>query len=225
GGGDHFQTGPWAQVSRLGNPLVNEVIIALGDKDRWNSLPPSEDHQFLRYFQNPELARLLPALYHQPSSTVTLFPNLAALNAQIAAPGSSVTRDDLVAVLLTGIPSKVIKGFQNFTGPKPADMLRLNLAIPPSSAPNNLGLLGGDLAGFPNGRRVFDDVTTIELRAIAGATYHLVHPSFSPDGAASLVTDDLTSSPSDLAAKNTVQYLTSFPYLGSPNSGFTNPAS
>ncbi|MBV8303470.1 MAG: DUF4331 domain-containing protein [Acidimicrobiia bacterium] len=223
--GDHFHTGPWAQVSRLGNPLVNEVIIALGDKDRWNSVPPSEDQQFLHYFQNPELARLLPALYHQPSSTTSLFPNLAALNAQIAAPGSSVTREDLVAILLTGIPPKVIKGFQNFTGAKPADMLRLNLAIPPSSSPNNLGLLGNDVAGFPNGRRVFDDVTTIELRAIAGATYPLVHPSFTPDGAASLVTDDLTNGPSDVSAKGTIQYLTRFPYLGSPHSGYTNPAS
>ena len=73
-------------------------------------------------------------------------------------------------------------------------------------------------------RRVFDDVTTIELRAVAGLTYPLVHPSFTPDGAASLVTDDLTSSPSDLSAKGTVQYLDAFPYLGNPNGGFSNPA-
>jgi len=224
-GQEHFHAGPWVQVSRLGNPLVNEVIIALGDKDRWNAVPPSEDHQFLEYFQNPELARLLPALYHAPSSTSTLFPNLAALNAQIAAPGSSVNRDDLVAVLLTGIPKGVVPGFQNFTGPTPADMLRLNLAIPPASSPNTLGLLGGDPAGFPNGRRVFDDITVVELRAVAGLTYALVQPSFTPDGAASLVTDDLTSSPTDLSAKGTVQYLTGFPYLGNPLSGFTTPSS
>ena len=78
-------------------------------------------------------------------------------------------RADLVAILLTGIPAGIVPGFQNFTGTTPADMLRLNMAIPPASSPNALGLLGGDLAGFPNGRRVFDDVVAIELRAIAGA--------------------------------------------------------
>jgi hypothetical protein len=223
GSNDHT-TGPWVQVSRMGNPLINEVIIPMGDKDRWNSVPPSQDQQFVKYYQDPELARLLPALYHQPSSTATLFPNLAALNAQIAAPGNAVTRDDLVAVLLTGIPAGVVNGFQNFTGNKPADYLRLNLAIAPASSPSNLGLLGGDAAGFPNGRRVFDDVTVIELRAVAGVTYPLVHPSFTSDGAASIVTDDLTSSASDLTAKGTVKYLSSFPYLGNPLSGFTNPS-
>jgi hypothetical protein len=223
--GDDHTTGPWVQVSRMGNPLINEVIIPLGDKDRWNMVPPSEDKRFVEYYEDPELARLLPVLYHQPSSTATLFPNLAALNAQIAAPGNGVTRSDLVAVLLTGIPKGVVNGFQNFTGPMPADYLRLNMAIAPASSPSNLGLLGGDAAGFPNGRRVFDDVTVIELRAIAGLTYPLVHPSFTPDGAASLVTDDLTSSASDLTAKGTVKYLNSFPYLGNPLSGFTTPSS
>jgi hypothetical protein len=224
-GHDHMTAGPWVQVSRMGNPLVNEVIIALGDKDRWNAVEPSQDKQFLHYFEDPELARLLPALYHAPSSSATLFPNLAALNAQIAAPGSTVVRDDLVAVLQTGLPAGVVSGFQNFTGPKPADMLRLNLAIPPASTPNNLGLVAGDAAGFPNGRRVFDDVTTVELRAVAGLTYPLVHPSFVPDGAASVVTDDLTTAPSDVTAKGTVQYLDAFPYLGNPLSGFTTPSS
>ena len=221
---EHFKAGPWVQVSRMGNPLINEVIIALGDKDRWNALPPSADKQFQHYYEDPELARLLPALYHQPGSAATLFRNLATLNSQIAALHSSVTRDDLVAVLLTGIPKGVVNGFQNFTGPQPSDMLHLNLAIAPSSSPNNLGLLGLDAAGFPNGRRVFDDVTTIELRAIAGATYYVVHPSYPLDGAASLVTDDLTSSPTDLTAKGTLTYLSSFPYLGNPNSGFSNPS-
>ena len=71
-------------------------------------------------------------------------------------------------------------------------MLRLNVAIPPSTSPNILGILGGDLAGFPNGRRVSDDMFTIELRAIAGATIPLVDPSFTPDGAAGAVTDGVT---------------------------------
>ena len=201
--GDLVQTGPFVQVSRLGNPLFNEVIVHMGDKDRWNALPPSADSQFLQYVQHPELAALLPGLY--PG----VFPLLAAY---------SKARADLVAILLTGIPSGVVTGFQNFTGPKPADMLRLNMAVDPSSNPNINGILGGDLAGFPNGRRVEDDIVTIELRAIAGATIPLVDPSFTPDGAASLVTDGVT--PSD----NPVPFLSKFPYLGVPNDGFDVPS-
>ncbi|HZS31949.1 MAG TPA: DUF4331 family protein, partial [Methylomirabilota bacterium] len=183
---------------------VNEVVIPMGRKDEWNARPPSDDAAFLKYVRHPELAALLPILYPN------VFPNLAGLSAP---------RADLEAILLTGLPSGVIPGFQNFTGATPADMLRLNLAIPPSQDPNILGILGGDLAGFPNGRRVFDDVVTIELRAIAGATYPLIDPSFTPDGAASLVTDGLTP------ADNPVQFLPAFPYLGVPNAGFdTMPA-
>ena len=117
-----------------------------------------------------------------------VFPNLAALVK------SGKARADLVAILLTGIPAGIVPGFQNFTGPLQADMLRLNTAIPPAANPNNLGLIGGDLAGFPNGRRVFDDVVTIELRAIAGVTFPLVDQTFTPDKAAGQVTDGLDPS-------------------------------
>ena len=116
------------------------------------------------------------------------------------------------------IPSGIIPGFQNSTGPVQSDMLRLNTAIPPSDQPNILGLLGGDLAGFPNGRRVFDDIVTVELRAVAGLTFALVDPSFTPDSAASAVTDGLT----DASVK--APYLNTFPYLGVPYSGFDNPS-
>ena len=204
--GNTVTSGPWRQVSRLGNPLINEVIIALGDKDRWNHLEPVGDKQFAHYYAHPELAALLPALY--PG----VFPNLEALVK------SGKTRADLEAILLTGIPSGLIPGFQNNTGSVLSDMLRLNTAIPPSSSPNILGLLGGDLAGFPNGRRVFDDIVTVELRAVAGVTYALVDPSFKPDAAAGEVTDGLT--PSSVKAP----FLTSFPYLGVPYSGFYNPS-
>ena len=92
---------------------------------------------------------------------------------------------DIEAILLSGIPSGIVKGFQNYTGSVLADMLRLNVAVPPNTtAPSLLGLLGGDAAGFPNGRRVFDDVVTIELRALAGPTYALVDPRYKPDNAA-----------------------------------------
>jgi hypothetical protein len=99
------------------------------------------------------------------------------------------------------------------------DQLRLNVAQPPTApgSANILGWLGGDPAGFPNGRRVFDDVVTIEIRAVAGVLLPLVAPSFTPDGAASEVTDGLTVDP-------TTDYLQSFPYLETPYSGYATPA-
>jgi hypothetical protein len=194
--------GEWVQISRLGNPLFNEVIVPVGKKDLWNALAPAADSAFLEYVQQPELARLLPVLY--PG----VFPNLAGLTA---------ARADLVAILLTGLPAGVVPGFQNYTGSTYADELRLNMAIPATvTNPNPLGLVGGDAAGFPNGRRVFDDVVSVELRAIAGLTYPLVNPSYNPDGAASVITDGLTDADTT--------YLSSFPYLGTPQSGYqTSP--
>jgi hypothetical protein len=203
------------QVSRLGNPLVNEVVIPMGKKDFWNSQAPASDSQFAPYFANPELAGLLPVLY--PG----VFPNLAKYNAGPPAPN----RADIVAIFLTGIPPGLISGFQNFTGTTQADMLRLNMAIAPATSPVNTGLIGGDAAGFPNGRRVFDDVVTIELRALAGAVLHLVDSGFAPDGAAGAISEGLTSGAGDLGAMLTENYLSSFPYLGVPHSGFAVPAS
>ena len=197
--GFEFEAGPWVQVSRLGNPLFNEVIVPMGDKDRWNAVPASEDKQFLKYVQHPELAGLLPVLY--PG----VFPKLAGLTA---------ARADLVAILLTGLPAGIVPGFQNYTGSTYADQLRLNVAIPPTprAKVNALGVVAGDLAGFPNGRRVFDDVVTVELRAIAGLTYPLVNSSYTPDAAVNAITDGLTSA--------STSYLSQFPYLGTPQSGF-----
>jgi hypothetical protein len=206
--------GPWVQVSRLGNPLVNEVIIPMGAKDEWNTQPPSSDvTTFLDYFTHPGLAALLPVLY--PNA----FPNLK----QLVASGSP--RVDLEAILLTGIPSGIVPGFQNSTGNNKGDMLRLNMSVPPSSNPSILGLLGGDPAGFPNGRRVFDDVTSIELRAVAGVTYALVDPSFKPDAAAGLlydVVDPASTSPSALS-KIGVMFQSQFPYLSPGWNGFEHP--
>jgi hypothetical protein len=199
-------SGPFTQVSRLGNPLFNEVLTPMGKKDYWNVQQPVNDKQFASYVAHPGLAQLLPDLY--PG----VFPHLAALNA------TGKPRADLEAILLTGIPAGIIPGFQNYTGATQADMLRLNTAIKPSAKPSIYGLLGGDLAGFPNGRRVFDDVVAIELRALAGLTYALVDKSYVPDAAASAVTDGLT--PADLD----VPYLQNFPYLGTPHSGYYTPA-
>jgi hypothetical protein len=195
--GCYVSHGPWAQVSRLGNPLFNEVLVPMAEKDKWNHVEPSADSAFAKYVNKPELQGLLPALY--PG----VFPNLKAY---------TKSRADLNAILLTGIPSGIVDGFQNYTGTVQSDMLRLNLAIPPSKKPDNGGLVAGDAAGFPNGRRIDDDVVTIELRAIAGATIPLVDPGFTPDGAASAIMDGTSNTNAAL--------LKVFPYLGLPGGGY-----
>ena len=189
--------GPYQQVSRLANPLFNEVIVPMSEKDRWNSLDPSDDRRFAQYVAKPELAGLLPVLYPGKFDHLKAYPK---------------PRADLLAILLTGIPAGVVPGFQNYTGPTQADLLRLNLAVPPTSKPNDLGLVAGDAAGFPNGRRLADDVVTIELRAIAGITIPLVDSSYTPDDTAKAVTD---------GTKNTNSpFLSHFPYMGTPAGGY-----
>jgi len=252
--GRNLQFGRFEQVSRLANPLFNEVIVPMSRKDMWNAGRPPADSGFVQFVQNPELANLLPVLY--PSQDTNMgFPHLAALNASVKA--GSAARSDLVAILLSGIPasvgSKIAPGFRNDIGPAPADMVRLNTSVPPTpmASADIRGVLGGDLAGFPNGRRVFDDVTTIELRAIAGVTYPLIDPSYKPDGAAGVITQynstmnpasgPLTPSSSvnndgtpakDGSGKPTGTipippvgfYLPNFPYLGTPYDGYTYPS-
>jgi len=196
------------QVSRLGNPLFNEVLIGIADKNKWNSQSPTNDATFLPRVLNPELAGELPALYP------LAFRNLAYYNANN--PGGP-NRKDLAAILLTGIPAGVVSpNFQNFTGSVPADLLRLNMAVPVTKNPNNLGVIAGDLQGYPNGRRLADDVTTIELRAIAGATLPLT------DGPAggNFVTDIAVNLVSDYSPISNGPFLPTFPYLATPSSGF-----
>lgn len=211
---ERTSAGPFVQVSRLGEPLINELIIPLGEKDFWNRTDPSEDKQFVKHYLDPELQNLLPVLYPE------VFPKLADL---LKKSPEDRPRKDLVAILLTGIPDEIVPGFPgNFTGDTLADLLRLNMAIEPSyKNPNvdkdskkRLGLLGGDFDGFPNGRRVFDDIVDIELRAIAGATLPLVNKEFKADDAAGLLADRI---PEPL---NDVKFLSKFPYLGLPHEGF-----
>ncbi len=204
--GRYKNRGPAVQVSRLGNPLVNEVLIPMGDKDEWNASPVNEEKKFADYYTKPELQSLLPFLY--PG----VFPKLA---------GYTKPRADLAAILLTGIPAGVVKDgdgktiFQNYTGPVQADMLRLNTAIKPTPKGDKsfsiYGVVGGDIGGFPNGRRLEDDVTGIELRAVAGVTIPLVDPSYTPDDAAGLLKDGTTS---------TAPLLDKFPFIGHPGGGF-----
>ena len=195
--GTRSGTGPKVQVSRLANPLVNEVLIPMAYKDAWNAAQPSSDSDFAKYFTKPELAGLLPVLYPK------VFPNLAKY---------TKPRADLAAILLTGIPAGIVPGFQNFTGPVQADMVRLNVAVPPSKKPNPIGLIAGDAAGFPNGRRPIDDVVAIELRAIAGATIPLVDPTYKPDAAAAALNDG--------TSQTNPKFKSQFPYLGTPANGF-----
>jgi Domain of unknown function (DUF4331) len=201
-GDEHMESGPFVQVSRLANPLVNEVFIPMSLKDKWNGTEPFEEAQFKQFVEKPELAELLPVLY--PG----VFPNLEAFKG---------VRNDLVAILLSGIPAGIIPGFQN-AGKKGvvADFMRLNVAVAPTKEPNRFGILGGDLAGYPNGRRLTDDAGSISLRAVAGATLPLVEPAFKPDAAAGAIEQGLTPLP--LRATNT------FPYVGTPHNGFNAPS-
>ena len=138
--------GSWVQVSRLGNPLINEVIIPIGLKDKYNRTAPADDAaNFGAGALAPEPARLLNALF-----------NLGV---------KETDRTDIVQALLTGVPGLTQIG----SSPVPADTLKVNLGVPPSGSPNRFGVLAGDTAGFPNGRRLSDDVVDIELRVIAGA--------------------------------------------------------
>ncbi len=191
-GADH--RGNWVQVSRLGAPLVNEVVIPLKDKDVWNASKPSDDAQFAEYVANPELGTLLHGLYG-----IAVPPQGAF--------GSTSQRDDLIAVFLTGIP-----GLTKPENVKPSEELRLNLAIAPTASPNRLGVVAGDNQGFPNGRRLADDVTDIEIKAVAGAAYPLFHPSFTPDPLAAQLGDGVDA--------NDASFRTSFPYLALPWGGF-----
>ncbi len=171
-------SGGWVQVNRLGNPLVNEVIIPTGLKDVWNSQQPWNESRYRRYYETPILAAVINKLY------------------KLGVPETG--RDDLRAVLLTGVPNL------NFTGSKLADVLRLNLGIPVTARPNRLGVLGGDTQGWPNGRRLGDDVIDIAEQAVAG----FLKGKKVPLG--------------DGVDRDDRALLGSFPYEADPGSGFAN---
>ena len=190
GDGTTDSTGPFVQVSRLGNPLVNEVIIPLGQKDRWNASEPRDDEDFLNRFTNPELAGLVNLLY-------PVLPDAPTAN-----------RADLVAVLLTGVPGL------NFTGDRKADLLRLNTAIAPTAKPNPLGALAGDFQGFPNGRRLADDVTDIEVRAVACGYGPILAAAL---GLCNLSPNNVIGDGVDV---NENAFLNKFPYVAAPNRGY-----
>jgi hypothetical protein len=183
--------GNYNQVQRMGNPLINELLVGTGFKDRFSMDKPKNDAQFASFFLDPALARVLNAL----------------TGGALAIP--TPPRTDLLPVV-TYAPPIAAPGTQ--AGPV-ADLLRLNTGVPPTQPPfnatNRLGLLGGDPAGFPNGRRVFDDVTDIALRLVAGGV--LAGPPFS--------TSPINSRLGDGVNVNDTDYRTSFPYLAEAPSG------
>ena len=183
GGGQEAHNNHFVQVSRLGQPLVNELVIPRSTKDVFNSLEPTGDAAALAFVQDPEPARLLTQLFG------------------IRVPPTP--RTDLVTIFLQGIP-----GLNQPPNVRASEMQRLNVAIPPSPIPNRLGVLAGDRAGFPNGRRVGDDVVDIALRVMAGATP--LTPAFNTGINAQL---------GDGVDSNDVPYLDEFPYLGLPAPG------
>jgi Domain of unknown function (DUF4331) len=207
--------GPWVQVSRLGNPLVNEVIIPLGQKDFWNREEPEDEAQFEDRYTSPELAGVINLLYGAPPA-----PGHAGGALQHV---DTTGRSDLKAVLLTGVPGL------NFTGSTDADLLRLNTAIKPGAAgacpggaatpapQDRMGVLAGDFCGYPNGRRLADDIIDIELRAVA--------QGYGPILAAALGLPD--KSPNDLVGDgvdmNDVPFRSTFPYVASPHQGYEVP--
>ena len=175
----------WVQVSRLGNPLINEVVIPLALKDKFNRTSPANDGaNFGQFATNPEVARLLNALF-----------DLGV---------KETDRTDIVTALLTGVP-----GLTQITPDKPAaaDTLKLNLGVPPSANPNRFGVLGKDIAGFPNGRRLTDDVVDIELRVIAGALLP------ADQGGKQIPLGDGVD-------QNDKPFRTTFPYVALPDSAF-----
>ena len=182
--GTHSYKGKFVQVSRLGNPLVNEVVIPTGLKDAFNALPPEKDASVapaVERVNDPEVPKLIEAIY--------------------GIPAPETPRDDLFAVFLTGV-----EGLNMPQGEvQPAELLRLNTSIAPAGEPNRLGVLAGDTQGFPNGRRLSDDVVDIELQALEGAvrTGKLVE---------ALAAGDAVDT-NDLAFEST------FPYIAMPHSG------
>jgi len=209
--GATVEGGAWTQVSRLGSPLVNEVVIGVTDKDLFNASEPKDDAQFADYVTNPTLPVLLNALFGD------------------AAKVPATPRNDIVAAFLTGVPG-VNAGSTGATAGKPSEMLRLNTAVPATAAidQKNVGAAlcftndgalkldnpGCDPAGFPNGRRPGDDVVDIELSVVEGFLLGANNPNRNAQGQYQVYHDE--------ALNDVKQFDTTFPYLKAPRPGSPN---
>lgn len=207
--------GALVQVSRLSNPLVNELVIGLADKDKFNSSKPADDGQFADYVTHPSLPALLNILFKDAVNATlgTSIDDLAPTN---------FPRTDLVAAFLTGVA-----GVNQLASVTPSEMLRLNTAIPatPAAMQSAFGVAGNDLAGFPNGRRPGDDVVDIALRVVMGALCHDIPVAGEPTNLGFCVPEDAPvgnvpftdGAPVDASMLNA-----SFPYLLTPLAGSPN---
>jgi hypothetical protein len=200
-----LEAGNYVQVSRLGMPLVNELVIGLPDKDRFNNSEPKDDAQFLDYVTNPSFPELIEVLFG---------PKGVAAPLGLQAP-NLFPRADLVATFLTGI--KLPGTFNNMPEKgKPSEMLRLDTSVKPVSDPtkqSRLGVIGGDAAGFPNGRRPGDDIVDVVLQVAIGKLVNLGlfgKAVDAPSGNVPLV---------DGALVQATDFNTKFPYLRSPLPG------
>ena len=212
GKGPEVAGGAWTQVSRLGSPLVNEVVIGITDKDKFNSSEPKNDlANFGTYVKYPTLPVLVSVLF--------------------GVPPPPTPRDDLVAAFVTGITATVGGQSFKYTAPAsltvPGEMLRLNTAVAatPAGSQKDLGFLACDLAGFPNGRRPIDDVVDIELSVVEGsitATNPNKIQTCDPSGAQPVVVN-AGAVVNDGALPSAGDYLTVFPYLNTPLPGATTP--
>ena len=208
-------SGRFQQVSRLGSPLVNEVVIGLPDKNLFNASEPKDDGQFATYVTNPTLPALIDALFREP----------------LGAPGniapSNLPRTDLVTAFLTGFA-----GVNQLSQVTASEMLRLNTGIAPTAkeAQVNLGVVAGDLAGFPNGRRPGDDITDIALRVVMGALCYPIAVDLDANGTVGDAGDNLglcrpedapvgNAALTDGAPQNAGQFDDAFPYLTAPLPG------
>lgn len=206
--------GAWTQVSRLGSPLVNELVIGYDSKDRFNGSEPQDDGQFATFVTNPALPAILDLLFRD-AVNATLGTDIADL-----APGN-FPRTDLVAAFLTGF-----SGVNELGTVTPSEMLRLNTGIAPTprASQSTFGVAGGDLAGFPNGRRPGDDTVDIALRVVMGGLCHDL-----PIGASGAPANLGLCSPDDApvgnvpftdgAPLNASELANSFPYLIAPYPG------
>lgn len=208
-------SGEYRQLSRLSNPLVNEVVIGLPDKDKFNVSEPMDDGQFATYVTSPTLPAILDILFRD---AVGASSNIAP---------SNLPRTDLVTAFLTGFP-----GVNQLSTVTPSEMIRLNTGIDATARDMqvNLGVAGGDLAGFPNGRRPGDDVTDIALRVMMGALCHPIAVDLDSSGTAGDSGDNLGlclpedapvgNAPfTDGAPQNAGQFDNAFPYLTTPVAG------
>lgn len=207
--------GAMVQVSRLGAPLVNELVIGIDDKDKFSSAAPSDDGQFADYVTHPTLPVILDLLFREPVNA-TLGSDFDSL-----AP-SNYPRTDLVAAFLTGF-----EGVNQQATVTPSEMLRLNTGIPatPASEQSAFGVAGDDLAGFPNGRRPGDDVVDIALRVVMGALCHDIPVNGEPTNLGFCSPEDapVGNVPFTDGAPIDASYVDSrFPYLETPVAGSAN---